>query len=83
MQSTNVPGDFYDKIRPELYRRIGRELGLAHRVLDLGCGHCDLVTYLREAYLQRVIGVDTSDSSLPRMRTHSILDDKYRQALVT
>jgi ubiquinone/menaquinone biosynthesis C-methylase UbiE len=62
----HVPDDFYDKIHARLFRRIGRELGLAHRVLDLGCGSCDLVTFLRKAYRQRVTGVDLSDGKLPR-----------------
>jgi len=66
MYGKNVPDDFYEKIRPRLYRRIGRELGVAHRVLDLGCGTCDLVAFLRKAYRQRVTGVDVSDGKLPR-----------------
>jgi len=61
-----LPDDFYQTIRPKLYRRIGRSLGLAHRVLDLGCGRCELVTFLRTAYRQRVTGVDISDGKLPR-----------------
>jgi len=66
MHVKNLPDDFYEKLRPKLYRRIGRELALAHRVLDLGCGNCDLVAFLRKAYRQRVTGVDVSDGKLPR-----------------
>jgi len=66
MGPKDMPDDFYEKIRPTLYRRIGRELALAHRVLDLGCGSCDLVAFLRKAYGQRVTGVDVSDGKLPR-----------------
>jgi len=66
MYGKNVPDDFYEKIRPRLYRRIGRELGMAHRVLDVGCGNCDLVAFLRKAYRQRVTGVDVSGGKLPR-----------------
>ena len=62
----DVPDDFYEKIHGQLFRRIGRELALAHRVLDLGCGNCDLVTFLRKVYQQRVTGVDVSDGNLPR-----------------
>jgi len=32
----------YEKIKPRLHKRIGEELRLAQRVLDLGCGSCDL-----------------------------------------
>lgn len=66
MQSKDLPDDFYEKIRPRLYRGIGRELALAHRVVDLGCGSCDLVAFLRKAYRQRVTGVDVSGGKLPR-----------------
>ncbi len=66
MQSKNLPDNFYEKIRARLYRRIGRELALAHRIVDLGCGSCDLVAFLRKAYRQRVTGVDVSDGKLPR-----------------
>jgi ubiquinone/menaquinone biosynthesis C-methylase UbiE len=60
--------DFYDKIKPRLHRRIGRELRAAHRVLDLGCGSCDLVRYLAEAYHQDVTGVDLTGHSFPARR---------------
>ena len=66
MYGKNVPEDFYEKIKLRLYRRIGRELGMAHRVLDMGCGNCNLVAFLRKAYRQRVTGVDVSGGSLPR-----------------
>ena len=64
--SKGVPDDFYGKIRRRLYQRIGRELALAHRILDLGCGNCDLVRFLRKAYEQRVTGVDISNNRMPR-----------------
>jgi ubiquinone/menaquinone biosynthesis C-methylase UbiE len=66
MCSEDVPPDFYERIRARLYRRIGRELSVAHRVLDLGCGSCELVRYLRKSYGQRVTGVDISDGKMPR-----------------
>ena len=66
MCRTELPDDFYGRIRSRLYQRIGRELALAYRVLDLGCGNCDLVRFLRQTYRQRVTGVDISDGSMPR-----------------
>jgi len=65
-QSKKVPNDFYEKLGPAIFRQIGRELALAYRVLDLGCGGCDLAAFLRRAYRQRVTGVDISDGKLPR-----------------
>ena len=66
--ATSVRDNFYERIKPRLHRRIGRELRLAHRVLDLGCGSCDLVRYLAESYKQEVTGVDVSDGSFPASR---------------
>jgi len=69
--------DFYDTIKPRLHRRIGRELRLAGRVLDLGCGCCDLVRYLAETFHQHVTGVDVSDGSFPR-RHHAPGAPRFR-----
>ena len=75
MPSDDVPEDFYERIRPKLYRRIGREISLAHRVLDLGCGKCALAEFLSKAYHQRVTGVDVADGRAEphdkRGRSHS------------
>jgi len=60
--------DFYERIKPRLHKRIGRELRLARRVLDLGCGSCELVRYLAGTYHQRVTGVDISSESFPKGR---------------
>ena len=64
-----MPDNFYEKIKPRLYRRIGCELRLAGRILDLGCGCCDLVSYLVNTYHQAVTGVDISSASFPKNRT--------------
>ena len=68
MSQNVLKDDFYEKIKPRLHRRIGRELRLAGRVLDLGCGACDLVQYLARTYRQEVTGVDVSGGSFPRRR---------------
>lgn len=64
----NLPDNFYEKIKPRLYRRIGRELRVAGHVIDLGCGSCGLVEYLVNTYHQRVTGVDISRESFPKGR---------------
>jgi len=63
-----IPDDFYERIKPRLCKRIGRDIRLARTVLDLGCGSCDLVKYLADAYHQQVTGVDISSGSFPRKR---------------
>lgn len=69
MKGHKTQGDnFYERIRPRLYRRIGSELRLAGRLLDLGCGPCDLVEYLAFAYRQSVTGVDISSRKFPHRR---------------
>jgi len=66
--TTRIPDNFYEQIKPRLHRRIGREVRLGRRILDLGCGSCDLVRYLVESYGQEVTGVDISDGSFPSRR---------------
>ena len=65
MSAAKLPDNFYDKIKPHLHKRIGRELYSAQHVLDLGCGDCELARYLADTYDQQVTGVDTSDESFP------------------
>ncbi|MCP4642208.1 MAG: class I SAM-dependent methyltransferase [bacterium] len=66
MNKASIPNDFYERVKPRLHRRIGRELRLAGRVLDIGCGSCDLVQYLARSYHQDVTGVDISSKSFPK-----------------
>ena len=68
MSPAKMPDNFYDRIKPRLYQRVGRELRLAYRVLDLGCGACELAQYLSETYGQKVTGVDISSNSFPNNR---------------
>jgi len=69
MSPAKLSDNFYDKIKPRLYQRLGRELRLAYRVLDLGCGACELARYLSETYGQKVTGVDISANSFPNKRS--------------
>ena len=69
--------EFYERIKPRLYERIGRELRLAGRVLDLGCGACGLVKYLARVYRQHVTGVDISSADFPK-RTRSARNARAR-----
>lgn len=68
MPMRSASQNVYEKIKPRLYRRIGKELRLAGRVLDVGCGSCDLVRYLAETYQQQVTGVDIASGNFPRRR---------------
>jgi len=71
MSDAKLSDSFYDKIKPRLYQRVGKELRLAYRVLDLGCGACELARYLSETYGQKVTGVDISADSFPNNRNMS------------
>jgi len=68
MSPVKLSDNFYDKIKQHLYQRVGKELRLAYRVLDLGCGACELAKYLSETYGQKVTGVDISANSFPNRR---------------
>jgi len=68
-KTAKLTDNFYVEIKPRLQERIGRELRLAYRVLDLGCGACELAQYLSETYGQKVTGVDISANSFPNNRS--------------
>ena len=61
-----VNDEFYERVKPRLHERIGRELRLAGRVLDLGCGACGLAKYLARVYRQHVTGIDISSADFPK-----------------
>ena len=63
--TTQVPKTFYQTYKPRLQRRIARELRSARRLVDVGCGNCDLVSLLGQADGREVIGVDVRDGSFP------------------
>ena len=66
--------DFYERFWPRLYRRIARELRSACRIVDIGCGGCELAELLAKANACReVIGVDVSDGSFPKRRNRRAL----------
>jgi len=68
MVPAKLSDDFYDKIKPRLYQRVGRQLHSANHVLDVGCGNCELAGYLSQTYGQKVTGIDISSESFPDKR---------------
>lgn len=70
--------EFYEEIRPRLYRRIARELRGAGRILDLGCGSCELARFLVNRYGKEVTGLDVTDGSFPDPEQ---MDDRARRRL--
>jgi len=58
--------NFYDGLKPHLQELIAKAVRRAGKVLDVGCGNCDLAFFLAESNHQEVIGVDISDASFPR-----------------
>jgi ubiquinone/menaquinone biosynthesis C-methylase UbiE len=66
-----LPNDFYERVKPGLHSKIGRELRSARRILDLGCGSCELVRRLADDSEREVTGIDISSSDFPEgRRTH-------------
>jgi len=66
-----LPDNFYERIKERLYRRICRELQLAKRLLDIGCGSCKLDLLLADQNGTHVIGVDISNAKFPKNKTRS------------
>jgi len=65
MGIAKLSDNFYDKIKPRLYQRVGKQLHSANHVLDIGCGNCELAGYLSKTYGQKVTGIDISSESFP------------------
>jgi len=57
---------FYDDLKPRLCSRIAGAVNGARRIVDLGCGNCDLAFFLADSNQQEVIGVDISDADFPQ-----------------
>jgi ubiquinone/menaquinone biosynthesis C-methylase UbiE len=76
--SERLSDGFYEEITPRLYRRIARELRGAGRVVDLGCGSCELARFLVNRYGKEVTGVDVADGSFPDPEQ---MDDRARRRL--
>lgn len=57
---------FYDDLKSRLHKRIAEAVSGAARIVDLGCGSCELAYFLAEANQQEVIGVDISDADFPQ-----------------
>ena len=68
--TTPVPKTFYETYGPRLQRRIARELRSARRVVDVGCGDCDLASLLCDGEGHEVIGVDIHDKKFPEKPDH-------------
>jgi len=60
-----LPDDYYERIKEWLRRRIAGRLRFAGRVLDMGCGSCELDRFLARQNRQEVIGVDISGGNFP------------------
>ncbi len=71
MARKKIPDNFYNKIKPCLYERIGKELSVAYRILAVGCGTCELVRFLKNRYRQQVTGVDVSSEKFPKRQSQS------------
>jgi ubiquinone/menaquinone biosynthesis C-methylase UbiE len=64
----NPEEDVYQRLKPNIFGRIGKELGTARRILDVGCGDCQLANFLARNSSNRVVGIDISDDDLERGR---------------
>jgi ubiquinone/menaquinone biosynthesis C-methylase UbiE len=68
MLTNDLNDNFYEKIKPRLYQRVGRELRSADHVLDIGCGNCELAGYLSQIHGHKVTGIDISSDNFPDKR---------------
>jgi ubiquinone/menaquinone biosynthesis C-methylase UbiE len=70
--------DVYDRLKPDIFARIGKELKSARRILDVGCGDCQLASFLARSTSNRVVGIDISDDDLEKGREQADKDGILR-----
>jgi len=58
----------YHQLEPEIYRKIGEEIGEANPILDIGCGEGKLANFLGATLGKEVSGIDISDTKLVKAR---------------
>ena len=68
----DLPEDFYTQIKSDLQQRIAERLTSAARVLEVGCGSCELARFLATHNRQHVVGVDISDHSFQGLEDETV-----------
>jgi len=58
--------NIYDKLKPDIYKRIKKSFKGKKNILDVGCGDCRLVNFLAEHNSNKVVGADISDIDFER-----------------
>ena len=62
----NADSNFYDKLKEQLFQVILEKIKNNEKVLDVGCGNCELVVRLAKEKNVKVIGVDIQDSEFKK-----------------
>jgi len=63
----------YDKLEPNIYRKIARKIQHVAPILDVGCGDGRLVNFLALKLAKKIFGVDASDVGFEKARREAEL----------
>lgn len=63
----------YDKLEPNIYRKIARNIQHVAPILDVGCGDGRLVNFLALKLAKKIFGVDASDVGFEKARREAEL----------
>ena len=58
------PEDAYRQLKTDIFATFAKELKTARRILDVGCGDCQLANFLARNTSNRVVGIDISNDDL-------------------
>ena len=62
----NADPNFYDKLKEESFQMIVEKIKNGEKVLDIGCGNCELGIRLAKEKNVKIIGVDIQDSEFKK-----------------
>src|SRR3989339_1113809 len=64
--------NIYDKLKPDIYKKIEKILKGNKNILEIGCGNCKLVNFLAKYTSSKIIGIDISGKNFKKANKQAI-----------
>jgi len=60
----HIDSNFYDNLKEKIFKMILERTGKSQKILDVGCGNCELALYLIQKGDMEVVGIDIEEKFL-------------------